>query len=208
MSSGAKPDLVSAWLKIEDAIAHDEAARMEALGDEERHAEMRAEGLDPEGIPSAEELLAGARAKAAARKALHAGGGRHVSHIAALRPRRRSMRAVWLAAAAFLLVLGALAATESAAIVAWLRGPTEEPIRPDEEKAPPAPTPHEMAQKLRDEARQSFILARYSESLRKLDAAKEIDPAGEEEPEVRVLRRAVTEMLTPPPRDNPKKPPK
>jgi hypothetical protein len=208
MSTGAKPDLVSAWLKVEDLIAQDEAVRMVALGTEERHAEMRAEGLDPEGIPSAEELLAGAAAKAAARTLLGAGVARTVSHVAALRPRRRSMPVVWLAAAAVLLVLGGVAVKESSAIVAWLRGRTEEPIRPDEEKAPHEPTPHELAQKLRDQARESLIAGRYGEALRKLDAAKEIDPAGEEEPGVQVLRRAVTESLTPPKHDDPKKPPK
>jgi hypothetical protein len=76
------------------------------------------------------------------------------------------------------------------------------------EKAPHEPTPHELAQKLRDQARESLIAGRYGEALRKLDAAKEIDPAGEEEPGVQVLRRAVTESLTPPKHDDPKKPPK
>jgi hypothetical protein len=203
MRTDGRPELVRAWLALEDQMAQEEAARVAALGTSELHAEMRADGLDPKQVPTAEQLMAGARAKAEERHWRRGGAKRHESEVVSVRrPRRRGRQQLWLAAAAVLVVAGAVAVTQAAAIVAWMKGTSEE-VGPDK-SVPAQPTPHEVAEKLRDEAERSLGAGRYEEARRKLDAAWALDPAGDESGRVQGLREQLREKTTPPPRLDPK----
>ena len=202
MSSQEKPDLVRGWLYVEDLLGEDEAERVAKLSAEEVRAELRAEGLDPEQVPSAEDFLARAEAKAARRAAVP-----RLAPVVPLAPTRRASRVPrlpWLVAAGFLLLLGGLAATEGGAIVAWLRQ-APEPILPDNEKGPP-PTPHELADKLRDEANAACDGKLWGLCGDKLDEATKLDPAGDSEPRVAQMRAAIIENTTfrPERKDRPK----
>jgi hypothetical protein len=66
-----KIDHARAWLFAERLLLDDEVARLEAMSEEELDAQLRADGIDPGGVPSLETLLAraGALAKAALAKA-------------------------------------------------------------------------------------------------------------------------------------------
>jgi hypothetical protein len=197
MRTDGRPELVRAWLALEDQMAQEEAARVAALTPAELHGEMRTEGLDPRQVPTAEQLTAGAAAKAEQRQWRRAGTVRQVSDVVSVRrPRHRTMRPVWLAAAAVLLVAGAVAVTQAAVIVAWLRGTTEEPVALDNEKVLQQPTPHEVAEKLRDEAERSLPAGRLAECQRKLDAAWALDPSGEDVARVQGLRAQLKEKTT------------
>jgi hypothetical protein len=161
----------------------DELLDVAEMSDEELAAEMRAVGLDPGAVKvDAEEI-----AERAAKQRQGAPAGV-----------RRLRRPMWLAAAAVLLLFGALAATEGAAIVAWMHEPKPEPIQPDNERAPP-PTPHEIAEKLRDEAEHACEKELWGLCWRKLDEAKSVDAAGEAEERVQGLRETVKRRTTPPP---------
>jgi hypothetical protein len=66
--SPPKPDPARGWIFVEKLLAEEELARLDKLTDQELEAELDAEGPPPARVPSAEELLAKARARAAARK--------------------------------------------------------------------------------------------------------------------------------------------
>ncbi len=59
------PDYARGWLFAESLLDEDRLARIDAMSDEEVAAELRAGGVDPESVPSAEHLLAKAGAFAA-----------------------------------------------------------------------------------------------------------------------------------------------
>jgi hypothetical protein len=59
------PDYARGWLFAERLLDEDRLARVDAMSDEEVEAELRAGGVDPERVPSAEDLLAKAAAFAA-----------------------------------------------------------------------------------------------------------------------------------------------
>src|SRR5580704_8200904 len=116
------------WEVVEDLIAEAEVERVEALGDEELRAELRAAGVDPERIPSADAFVDRARAIARSREPRSraapvpemvrtlpsAGSTRPGSEGAGVR-----RQALWLAAAVFLLVAGAIALAERSTVATW-----------------------------------------------------------------------------------------
>ncbi len=59
------PDYARGWLFAESLLDEDRLARLDAMSDEEVDAELRAGGVDPESVPSAEGILAKAAALAA-----------------------------------------------------------------------------------------------------------------------------------------------
>jgi hypothetical protein len=205
MSTLDRPDPAEAWLIAERLLADEELDRLDAMSDEEVMAELRAEGRDEGWIPNAESLMAGAE-KHLARQAEQAAlsplavpadaAPRTVSMIRAT----ESSRAVWFAAAAAVLVgIGGAAVVERGAIVAWIKGPpAPAPIEPDHEVAPP-PTPHELAEKARDEAEKACAGGLWGRCNTRLDQARELDPAGESQPRVVGLRKAIVDGTTPPP---------
>jgi hypothetical protein len=117
---------------------------------------------------------------------------------------RRTRRTWLVAAAAIAAAVSLVAITERGAIVAWLHhGP--EKIGPDNvHPAPPEPSPHEIAEKKRDDAEKALRAGLYGTCISLLDEAKRIDPAGDEEPRVQQLRAKVKNDTTyRPQRDKP-----
>jgi hypothetical protein len=208
VSAPDKLDTARGWMFIESLLAKDEAERIEKLSDAELAAEMRREGDDPARAPSGEELLARVAARAARRSAEQPFVARAVPSVPArpLKPppaaHQKPSRLAWLLAAA--LVLGALliVVVKAPAIVAYFQGLQ---IGPDNERIPP-PTPHELAEKLRDDAMGHCAQASWSTCKEKLDEAAKLDPAGESEPRVVQAREAIDATARPhdaPTRDKP-----
>jgi hypothetical protein len=182
-----KPEIDHArgWLFIEKLLLEEDLARLDKTTDEEVHRQMRAAGIEPEHTPTADELIEHALERAGKRKVV----------APPLRPRRREW-VVWLVAA----TIGAVAlvlVVEKKEVVAWFhREPVE--IGPDPDaKKPRPPTPQERAATLRDEAFGSCSEALWAECGRKLDEAKQLDPAGESDLRVQGSRKAVKDGLTP-----------
>jgi hypothetical protein len=219
-----KLDPARVWTFAEDLLAADEAARIEKLSDDELHAEMRREGMDPARVPSADEMLARVEARAARRAAVGSrvpesrrvapatpfsppeeSNARRVAQAVPLEPVRlepappRPMpRAlVWLLAAAFALGFVFIGVAEGPAIVAYFERPR---ITPDNERYVP-PTPHELAEKLRDDAMGHCAVSSWASCKDKLDEAARLDPAGDSEPDVLRARAAIDEANRPRVRD-------
>jgi hypothetical protein len=100
---------------------------------------------------------------------------------------------VWLLAAALALGFVFIAVAEGAAIVAYFERPQ---ITPDNERAPP-PTPHELAEKLHDDAMGHCAVSSWASCKDKLDEAARLDPAGDSEPRVQRAREAIDEAGRP-----------
>ena len=188
---------VRRWLKMEDILAQDEAERVAKLTPEEVQAELDAEGFALAGFPSQDALLA--------RAAERAGRAATSSTVTVLHPRRA--RVAWLLVAAAAAV-ALVAFVEGHAIVAWLR-PTPTPITPVPEPVLREPPPTEVAAHLRDEANEACVNERWDECQRKVDAAKELDPAGESLPLTQAIRVALYrhEHASKPPRPDDKRSP-
>ena len=167
--------------------SEDEMDRILALSDADLDAELAEAGFDPQaerarGAQMGQQLLQAAGDEVASSGA----------KVVPLRPPTRRPSFLWLAAAAVagLTILGA---TEHAAIVAWLRPPPE-PILPDNIQA--APTPRELAEKLRDEADEACAKKLYGLCGDKLDDAQKLDPAGETDERVKRIRAVIHDGTT------------
>jgi hypothetical protein len=183
VSTPGKPDPARGWLHVENLLAEDELARIEKLTPEQVEEELRAEGTL---VPSAAELMAGVERKAREREA---------AAVRATRKRRSPLRTVSIIAAvlaAFLLIV--FAYKNRAAIEAYFKG---EPIRPDDQWLPwrPSPTPQERAAKMRQDAFAACEQVMYETCGRKLDEARELDPAGEADPRVMAARQDIEAEL-------------
>jgi hypothetical protein len=209
---GRKRTALETLEALDRQAAEDEMDRILALSDAEIDAELAAEGFDPtseraEGARMGEQLASDALAAGGAAVAAE-GAGEAVPKIAKVvsiaRP-RRSAFVVWLVAAAFAALVGLIGVTQGAAIATWFKGKPEpvEPILPDNEKAAP-PTPHELAEKMRDEADTACANAEWGTCMHRLDDAKKLDPAGESEDRVKRLRDTIHENTTIPPGPGPK----
>jgi hypothetical protein len=154
---------------------------LDVASDEEIERQMDAAGIVVKNVPTAEELIALAekRANEQAPKA-----------AAAAAPPVRRARAAPLAAAVALGALGMAALLNRGAIVAYLKG---EPIGPDQPWAPPtAPTTEQQrAAAIRGEAYAACAAQRWTECGSKLDEAAALDPAGERDPRVVAVRKAM-----------------
>jgi hypothetical protein len=210
MSTLDRPDPAEAWLIAERLLADEELDRLDALTEEQKLAELRAGGRDEASIPSADSLMAGAEKQLAMQQAernsLSPVAGQPDAEprtVSMIRATEEGSRVVWLAAAAaILLVLGGAAFVERDAVFAWLRGPTPPaPIEPDHEIAAP-PTARELAERARDEAERACAEQHWGACNTRLDQARDLDPAGESEPRVVSLRKAIVAGTTlPPPPD-------
>jgi Asp-tRNA(Asn)/Glu-tRNA(Gln) amidotransferase C subunit len=192
MTTPKKVDPALAWMFLEGQLAEEEAKRVEKLSDEELDAEMRQDGMDPARAPSLEQLLAKAKVHAAKLEAERP----RVAQAVPLESetRRRAPRGlVWLLAAALALGVGLVAFAEGPAIIAYFERPQ---ITPDNERTP-APTPHEVAEKLRDDAMGHCAVASWASCKDKLDEAARLDPAGESETSVQQLRARIDEASRP-----------
>jgi len=65
VTASDQPDYARGWLFAEGLLDEDRLAQIEAMSDDEVDAELRADGVDPESVPSAEGVLAKAAAFAA-----------------------------------------------------------------------------------------------------------------------------------------------
>jgi hypothetical protein len=177
MSTPGKPDPARGWQFVEKLLAEEEIARIEKMSPDEVEREMRAEGLDPSRVPSTEELVAGAEARAARNgRTRKAGAEPGAANVVPLPTRpKRSRRLIVLVAAA----LGALVL-----IMVMKRS---------EDNAATGQRGRERAENLRDIAMKECAEARWSSCKDWLDAARRLDSAGEAEPRVVEARRAIAQ---------------
>jgi len=186
VSTPDKPDPARGWLHVETLLALDEAERVEKLSDADFEKEMRAKGRDPARVPSTAELLARATERAKKRE----GSGKAPAPVVALRARR--LRPVWWIAATLALLILAVLVTQGAAIIARFKGDS---IRPDDDWQTRPRSPHEVAEKTRDEAVRDCEQGLWGLCERKLDDARGIDPGGESEERVQRARRDIASSL-------------
>jgi hypothetical protein len=183
VSTPEKPDPARAWLFVEKLLADDDPERLDKASDEEVERQMREQGVQVSRVPSAEELLA----KAAARAAKRSAGGSQASfaEVKALpvQPRRPQWVALLAAAA-----IGGL-------VVAVVMRPREPPVahpRPHDES-----TVQQRATELRDEAYATCRQGLWTPCEAKLDEARELDPAGESDARVVAARAALEKARHP-----------
>ena len=179
-----KPPPVDLQDFLDELADEQELERLSTLSHEELLGEMKKEGIDP------------ARGRAAARRAIDAhekggaGGappaatrGAEVAACARQRARRRMpvTGIVLAAAAAVVLSIGVV---KRDAITAWLAPaptPTQPPLVPPTHEE----TPQEKAEKLREAAYVNIAKGYFGEANDQLDAAKLLDPTGNETPKVK-----------------------
>jgi hypothetical protein len=182
-----KPDPARAWKYAMKLLAEEELQRLDKMSDEDVEDEMRAQGRDPARVPSAEELLT----KATARAAKKVGTG-HQTRVAPLARARRSRGTMWLVAATLAAVVIAVVAMNGAAIVALFKGNGD--IRADDAgRMWRNEIAHRQADKLRDDAENACQLRLWGACESSLDEAMKQDPAGESEERVERMRKMVDE---------------
>ena len=178
-----KPPPVDLQDFLDELADEQELERLSKLSHAELLGEMKKEGIDP------------ARGRAAARRAIdahdkgRAGGappaaaGAKVLSLASARDRRR-MPVTGIALAAAAAVVLSIGVVKRDAITAWLAPaptPTQPPLVPPTHEE----TPQEKAEKLREAAYVNIAKGYFGEANDQLDAAKRLDPAGDESPKVK-----------------------
>jgi hypothetical protein len=181
MTAPSKPDLARGMQHAID-LFEQKSDRLAAMNDADFEQAM-SELPPPSRVPSAEELVAGAKTKAKG-QAAQAG-------VIALpeRPARRAPWIPWLVAAA----LGAVAVTlliERRELTAWLFGPQAPLIGPAPDE-PRERTPQQKAEAMRVEADDACARELWGRCQTRLDEAKALDPAGEATPRAQGLRAAI-----------------
>jgi hypothetical protein len=169
---------------IEESEVDDEVDRILAMSPEERRRSLEAAGVDISKLHGQADALhdriqqtSGGqehtlargeerkRADGGGEKATHGGGGNGAQVVKLPGPRRRLPRARWLALpAAAALAWGAVALTTGVAIVGQ-----------------PSPENPEAATTLREKARAECAESKWKACLDDLNAAKKLDPHGEDE---------------------------
>jgi hypothetical protein len=184
---------------IEESAYADDAERILGLSDEELDRELAEEGFDPKAVRARGAELAAklgiavpeeARAVGAAIAPVAAVVLAHPVDIARARRLRRGM---WLAAAAIVAVAVLVAVPAVVTTIA-----KRDVIRPDRVEAS-AETNEMRAAVLRRDAVRACDEERWVRCERELDEAKALDPAGEASAEVKKARRAIQDVLAPPP---------
>jgi hypothetical protein len=179
--SDPKPVSVGARRLVEDSIAEHEVDRIAGLSEEELHAEMKRDGLEP---GAGKALLEGALA------ALNPKPSAKVTSLDDAR-RRRWVRPTWLLVAAMLAVTVGIAGANVGTIVAYF-SPPETPGRGIER------TPEEIAATVATVRRDAFDDCNrgdFKDCTAKLDEAKRLDPAGEVQGPVRLARAQVLRAI-------------
>ncbi|HEY5243364.1 MAG TPA: hypothetical protein VIJ22_17910 [Polyangiaceae bacterium] len=152
----------------------DEVERVLALSDEDLDAELKQAGADPEKVRE--------RGEALGRKLAPGGNASTVT------PWTR--RVVWLAAAALGVLVVSFAAVSFSGIMARFR---PLPIGPDEGglSVPPEALAREQAATLREQGLAECVKGTYEACQQHLDAAMQLDPAGETDPRVVRAREGI-----------------
>jgi hypothetical protein len=196
MSVPTKRTTAQVWEALEGSDEV-ELARIAALDDEALDRELKEAGIDPRVAAQVGKDVLQAAAPDAHVPAAATSRPRGVDHIGGpvatrrTSPRQTTPWVAWLAAAAVVvLVLTAFAKRRE--IQAWF-GPAH--IEKDREEAPREPSPQELASKLREDAYSSCERWRWAECERRLDEAKQLDPAGESDLRVQGARQAVDKGL-------------
>jgi hypothetical protein len=192
-----KPDPARAWMYAEKLLADEEIERIGKMSDHDLVDEMRAEGKDPARVPSAEDLMAGALARArrktdtnpvsSDRRAVNGGGEAKIKVLPARPGPKRPNIIVWLAAAA----VGAFAV----GVVVLNQPPVNVAHGLDADGG--STTPDARATKLRDEGLAACVRQSWDTCEKKLDDAKALDPDGENESRVLEARKALAHARHP-----------
>jgi hypothetical protein len=191
MSTDGKPDLARGW-RSAVKLRQQEADRLAEASDEDFEAAMAALPT-PSRVPTIEEIIAAAPARPrAVPRSLPPAPIVHASP----KP-RRVHPAVGLLAAAFgaLVVVGVV---KRDPVVAFFKpAPAPHPVAPTPEEiaATAAAEAHARGQALRAQARDFINSGKWEDSRARLDEAKRIDPAGEADPDVRLMREAIVRGL-------------
>jgi hypothetical protein len=201
-----KPSLAAQWRVAERAI-EEEADRLAHLSDEEFARAM--EDLPPPSrMPSTEEMMAevtarirargGARERKDADGALAADGRAGDAwsvEAGAIGRSPTPPRLVWLVAAAFFVAVGGLAFVKREAIVAYLFH--DEPNHHDDKSAPRheelSPQARAAAAAAREQARTACAGDQIDLCETRLDEARGLDPAGDDKPDVALLRQKISD---------------
>jgi hypothetical protein len=187
MTAPRKPTATETMRALETMSEDDEAERemhrIIALPPEQLDRELAEAGIDP--------AQSRARGEAIALKA-----ARLAAEGKAQPPRRLFSRGASL-----------LLAAAMAALFTWTAGPTIARWVHPREIGPDNPTPEWLAQEharvqvlsLRAAAHDDCAASRWASCLQKLDDARTLDPAGDDDPAVQADRRAAAQALAPPP---------
>jgi hypothetical protein len=179
MSEPGKPDPARGWRFVEKLLAEEGLERLDKASDEEVERQMRAQGVQTSRVPSAEELLekAAARAKRRQAKGTYAtiDADRAAKVVATPVPPKR-VRWVPILAAAAMGAVGVAVAVN----------------RPGEDAAGGA-SARARAAKLRDEGIAACAAAEWTACEERLDGARALDEEGEKDPRVIAARKAMKE---------------
>jgi hypothetical protein len=179
MSEPGKPDPARGWRFVEKLLAEEGLERLDKASDEEVERQMRAQGVQTSRVPSAEELLAKAAARATRKQAkgtYAAVDADLAAKVVATPVPPKRVRWVPILAAAALGALGVLIAVN----------------RPGEDAAG-GPSARARAAKLRDEGIAACAAAQWTACEERLDGARALDEEGEKDPRVIAARKAMKE---------------
>jgi hypothetical protein len=123
-----KPDLARGWMFVEKLLREEDLERLDQTSDEDVERQLRAAGIDPKDVPTADELLA--RAAARARKRREEGPRASARIVAPPARPKRNAWAVWLVAAAIGAVIVTLVVGKREVRAWWHRDATE-PVEPE-----------------------------------------------------------------------------
>jgi hypothetical protein len=178
MTRGKKLSPDEAWDALQKMALRDQAERVSKLSDQELDRELASKGVDPKALR--------ARGAALAEK-LRAAAHEEPTKPSDQAPKRQ--RPGWVAmVAAACFGAGALTVGIPAVLVPIARPPPD--LAPDPLVPPSTSLQHEAAS-LRRIAKDACARRLWSDCLKALDAAKVIDPEGENSTEVRQERSAI-----------------
>lgn len=185
------------WDLVEDLIAEEEIQRGKAMPAEERRAEMKARGLDPDRADAiANEALAKLGYETTAAEAPK------VVSLAAEREKRRPARPTWVIALVAAAALVVLVGGGGAVVAVNWPSPSATTSVPQVPTAPPGPSPEQLAQEQRakaDELRKVAAVECAAEKWGKcfahLGDASKLDPQGDEARRVQRLQSKASRGL-------------
>jgi hypothetical protein len=180
VSTPSKPDPARGWQFVEKLLVEEELAELEKMSVDEVESELRARGLDPSRVSSAEELVAGAQARAARKNGATTKADAGPSAAKVVPMPVRSKKARWLT----------MLAAAALGVLIWMVVAQPHAKRIDVDSALPRSS-RARAELLRDDAAKECAEARWSACEERLDAAQRLDEAGESEARVVGMRRAI-----------------
>jgi hypothetical protein len=183
-----------AWDAVERMALDDEAKRIESLSAGALDAELDRQGFDPQALR--------ARGAALAARLAKGGNASEAQDVSGPVPKLRAIARPWAHARAIAWTAGAALAAAALAAIAMNRTDgvvVNRDIGPDtldgDIAKKPDPSPKEVATKLRYEAYDLCDSTFWAACEKKLDEAKNLDPAGESGLGVQAARQAVSEGL-------------